>query len=272
MDHESASQYLIEFVRDELSGENRTSVAAHVENCTECQGGIAAIQSLLRISPDEFEALLDDHPSADDLAAVAMSLGEDELETSELARLTAHARACPTCKVELQTARQSTSAVTGRAGIRRTLLRPIRMTPALPVALAATIVLMAIPLMRPNNQGPADLALPSILLTGQARSGSQTLKLTPDASHHLLLVEYSPALLASENPPDRFAVTLTRVAGQNVVWETQNAWNGLFNPESGVLALTVPTAALSPGAHQLQVDWGTGEADRTTVSLEITAP
>lgn len=115
MDHETATSLLSELVTGELGEDLTAELRVHVETCAECRELLRTLQLVHEEVSAHGPALFQEHPSSEDL--VRFSTADEELPLERMVEIGAHVRACPTCRLEAETAGLALSATD--AGWRR---------------------------------------------------------------------------------------------------------------------------------------------------------
>jgi hypothetical protein len=270
MDHETASRLIQELATGTIDPREREVVEAHATECEECRQALHAFRDVAGVSLDTDASLFDPHPSADDLAAYVCV--EPGLSTADLRRVARHVRVCPTCRREHEIA--SAALVAREPWIARvsSLLRlstRVSMPAAIPVALAAVLLVALIPAIR-GLRSPSEIeqpwsgAVPTILLSSGTR-GAQIPVVTVDRGRPatLLLVE------AAEPGEGTGAVTISvrRLADGVEVWKTRAEWNEVWSVKNPILSLLVPTEALEAGRHAIDLRWDDHERRLTELVI-----
>ena len=105
MDHDQASALLSDLVAGRLAPAEAGDVEAHLGRCDECRSVYRTLWLVREEASATGDALFDAHPEPELL--VRYALADAALATAELARVGAHARACPTCFQEVAVTRRA---------------------------------------------------------------------------------------------------------------------------------------------------------------------
>ncbi len=251
---EDYSESVAAYADGDASPEETARVEAHLASCPDCTDVVRSLRALRTTGAEHEAALFDDHPVADDLSRYAVL--DPEIGTPRLAGIAAHVRSCPTCGHEADLTRRAVRAADGLWARLRPFVSPgtrLWIPAPVPAALAAAVVLLAIPAYQSLRQAPDSWsggALPMILLERETR-GATLPELTVDHRRPftLMLVE----LDADAVPQDEtLAVRLVDLDGREF-WRHETDFSTAYDSDQGVVSLLVPTSTFRPGVLELEL-------------------
>jgi anti-sigma factor RsiW len=290
-DHEEIAALLDEFAAGGLSPDAAERVGAHVAACEECRRAVETMRGLREEAAVHGEALLDGHPSADELADFAL-----QPDGAAPPRLAAHVRACPTCAHEFTVTERARATAGLRSApawwARRLAASAQGVWPALGPAFGVLALLLAYPAyqglvrlppvraslesaaaqLETLRSGEAEarrslavaegrersLALWSggvqVLYFSAARRGDEEvplLAMRPDQPFQPILVGEDLGNRAKWPADRRVLVTLRREADGSETWRHEAPVSELWDASNELIGLLVPASALQPGEHLL---------------------
>lgn len=152
VDHEEAGKLLWEYAQGLLPQASAQAVGAHVASCAECRGLLETCRGMLRELAEHGQAMFTPHPDSDAivrLAEIELAGGSAPAPTPEEQEAAAHARACPTCRLELDYARavlaETKPEDRAQRSIPATGRRAARRWPRFALPAAAVILLLLYP-------------------------------------------------------------------------------------------------------------------------------
>ena len=273
MKHEDAALLLTDYASGSLDSMQMESVHQHVAECAECTELLQTISELDSLS-DSWRPLLDAHPDADLLSQWALSTPELPLKTD--IRIAAHVQVCPSCAAELEVIENSIGSADNAWNTAKSwfaLTKWVSMPSLVPVAMAATILVLAVPTLRHIRQDGRDLAVstlpPTFDLGSPTRGDATLIEFQRALPQQLLLIDYPTQLLDGRPPAGAITVELRQTGSEDPSWSVVENWAKTWNGESGILSLLVPTDALSAGPHRLIVDWGVEGVPATIFEIDF---
>jgi hypothetical protein len=106
--HEQAAELLLDLPVGRLGESVPADLRGHVATCEKCKSALGIRDMLAEGLRHEGRAAAGDHIAADEV--VAFALQKERLPTTDLARIAAHARSCPSCAGEVETVRRAEEA------------------------------------------------------------------------------------------------------------------------------------------------------------------
>lgn len=271
MDHDSATKLLSEFVNGELDAASAAAVQSHVDDCPDCRGTARFMQRVGEVAASAGTSLLDEHPGAQELASYA--LDPQSIPMPALAELAVHARACPTCRVEVELARRAGAA--SQSWWRR-IVSALTHGPAtgrwamaagagaiLVVCLIYPSYLGLVSLPRSQDEGRR-LALQLaqgggvrlLYLTDQVRGASAQVPEILRDPHQLFQLLVAECDLAGEglsSPVTPVAILVRRLPDETVTWRLESSWAEVWDASLGLVSVLVPSRRLEPGDYRLEI-------------------
>jgi len=270
VEHEIAEHLLEDWSAGRLPAERALEVEAHARACRECGPHADLLRAIRREISAHGEALFTPHPSADELAHLALEA--ETLPAVEAARLGAHLRACPSCAAERDLI------VTAA---RPALLRSLRTwlgdpaadgswrTPALAVVVLALVWpawlgLVEYPRARAAAAHAHAIATPTPAAAPAWDGGAASVLVLSGTARASAAAPLPVARLGAGQPAlaivvDRrleaaglLEVSLEDGSGRPT-WQTRATAEQLWDAGAQVSALMIPAAALAGGEHRLVI-------------------
>lgn len=237
MTHEDAQTLIEEYESGTLGPEQSAELRAHLASCEECRAEARIAASLRRAAAATGEALLSDHPDAEELAGYA--LADNSFPLDVLARIQSHLEACETCRRELDLVREA--ARSRKAGKRRNGI--------LPLVIVVVALVALVPLLHhPRDAGMEHAAAVLVIPAADADGATPSVRLAPGQEFLQITLSWQPAPV-----PDNIRVDVFRSDGTPAVDPYSVETDEAFDQERGILGLLLPAVGLDPGVYRLRI-------------------
>ena len=262
MDHREATLLLVDYVRGDLDEPSRRAVAAHVAAHPDCA---QTVQFLARLDADlarHRERLLDHHPAAETLVALAVG-ADEELDPAARTAAASHVGDCAACFADLQTVRRvHAELVEEPAGAGAAQGRRLPRWPVLGAALAAGLLLgLAVPRMAdrsgdaPSWQGPVSV----VRVDGVRRGDTPAAAAVPAGARALpFVVVWDPWTLPDAGAQTPLVIRIGDAADGRELWRLATTIGAAWDGPNRALSFVAPAAQVGLGDKLLTIEGPSG--------------
>jgi hypothetical protein len=286
MDHQTASPLVSDWVRGELDTERAALIERHVAGCRECRDAAEAVRALL-VEAGRVRLAAAAHPPADTLARYVAAPGDEPFAT--LAGVAIHLQGCAPCRDDVALMREAS--VPGWWRPIRAWFSSVPPPPrALQPAFAAAVLLLIVPAwfgiveaprQRVESEGrvraaeearvraeaevaqitarakepPRGGGMSALVLRGATRSAAEAPSVRLRAGQAL-----QPLLLDAAPPPGASLTVRLLGADGAIVWSASGAREEFWDEANRLVGVLVPSAALAPGEHRVELLSGPDES------------